>query len=974
MTALSTERFAEFFEAVNVDQGQGVEPFPWLVELVAMLADGRLPDVIDVPTGFGKTSVIDCWAYALAIQAAGGQPRLPRRLCFVVDRRLVIDQAHDKARALAERLSSEPSGIVGEVAEALRSLHGGDARPLEVVRMRGGTSWDSRWLARPDQAALVVGTVDQFGSRLLFRGYGASDPMRPIDAALVGVDSWLVIDEAHVAEPLVDTVHRVQAYQQLTELTAERGLRVTAMSATARVDGHRVRPDLDAQATSDRFPRAAAAAARRLAAEKPVTLFELQASSRSWAANARTLGIAMAAVARRLAEGEAPPVVGVVANKIATARAAHAELVAAGEQAILLIGRVREFERGRIQERWIPRISVGASRLGLERPLYVVATQTIEVGANLDLDALVTECAPLPSLAQRFGRVNRVGERVVRPSAIVHMSSLHDDDLVYGPVTGATWEMLARRGGTTSLDPRRLGRGPWPPSLDFGLRSVVDLIHAGADLVPPTPFIPIVLGAHLERWASTSPAPFPDQPVTAFLHGVDRGAPEVEIAWRAKPPERATGPDSWAEWLDLVPPVEWEFVSVPVSQARAFLAGAESDLPTADIEGSLSVEETPKYPTGGRDLLGVVYRGRGASVSAVRGPADVVPGDRVVVRSDLGGHDEWGWTGIRVGPDGPPVPDVADLAPTRRRGVLRLNPEVFRTWLPELAVAAAFAGLDAGDPTSAAATMERLAAAPLPEPLVDLVRQAQGWPARKPTVGEEAWTLQVLLAPPNRGRTIGWASDDDEGSTSQMAHRVTIGEHGEAVGRQARLFAEHLGLPATLARAVELAGRWHDLGKADPRFQLMLHDGDQLEALAAAAPLAKSGRDPRDPVARRAAEVAGLPAGFRHEALSARLFDGLVELEPRLVEGVDPELVRHLIVSHHGKARPLIPALVDDAAPDVAVETDGLHLVASGRRRQVEWEQPRRFEILNERYGWWGVALLETLVRLADMLCSERGR
>src|SRR5262249_38327668 len=154
-------------------------PFPWQERLAKRVCDGDWPRAIALPTAAGKTACIDIAVFALACRAQTA----PRRIFFVVDRRIVVDQAWLHARAMAERLAMAPSGILKTVADSLREL-AEDDRPLDVFALRGGMYRESSWARSPLQPTIMASTVDQVGSRLLFRGYGVSDSMKPIHAGL----------------------------------------------------------------------------------------------------------------------------------------------------------------------------------------------------------------------------------------------------------------------------------------------------------------------------------------------------------------------------------------------------------------------------------------------------------------------------------------------------------------------------------------------------------------------------------------------------------------------------------------------------------------------------------------------------------------------------------------------------------------------------------------------------------------------
>ena len=973
----SALEFERFFTEVK-----GVEPFPWQVRLAEMLGSGEIPDQIDVPTGLGKTAVIVPWVYALAEELerdAGRGRSLPLRLFYVVDRRLIVDSTYDFAAGLARQLSAaEGDGSVSRrVARALRRFAGEGAVPLEVVRMRGGTTWDWRWVSRPHQPAIVVCTVDQFGSRLLFRGYGVRPRILPMNAALCGSDGWLVIDEAHIAEPLRRTVEAVTELQRASSSMPLRGLRVTLMSATQRsgvAGGKVLKADASTEAVGD--SPSARVARKRLSVEKPAELTKLEVKKRG-AALFRELGENLGKAALEAFATKAGRFA-VLCNTVQAARAAF-ETVERGRTdgtdggPLLLTGRVREFERNRIARVAVARFGTEArATTAAVTAEILVATQTVEVGADLDFDAIVTECAPLTSLVQRFGRVHRLGEEYPSSSLVVYCPQAHEQDPIYGVATSATWRLLEQVAENGRVDFSREG---------------VDELRALAEpeVDPAAPDVPVLLGAHVERWARTSPAPLADQPVDPFLHGFEQGgSPMVSVAWRAIPPE-ADSAEAWTRWLDMTPLREWETVAVPLGELRAFLQGKAPTSVSSDVELGYE-EETDQRSEAVRSVRAALLGEGDEPLRLVESADEVRPNATVVIASSEGGYDRWGWTGQRE--ENPrPVPDVADLAPSRRRRSVRVAPSIAASHEPDAQKAIDEAWAEFSEENlqeTLPRVLERFAEL-VNGPLGELYREAAAglrentWQAILPERDDEGgWTLTekgrpvVRLVELAAGTDVAAdQSDEDEISTSLTGRRrATLVEHGERVGALAREFAERLGLAPELARAVELAGRWHDLGKADPRFQVSLYGGDQLAAVTGEL-LAKSGLDPRDSAARQAHRLSGLPRRFRHEAVSGRLVRQLAALRPDLLADVDLELVHHLVVAHHGYGRPLLPPVEDAGAPPVAVTVEGTVVEASPARLQVDWEHPAVFERLNDRYGWWGLAMLETIVRLADMLDSE---
>ena len=208
------QHFRDYFRIRFSDNNQAV-PFAWQEELFRLFIGGTIPSLIDLPTGTGKTTLMLVWYAALAWQMSEDIPlTVPRRLIWVVNRRVVVDQATDEAEAL-QKLS-------GSLDPPLR---------LAVSTLRGELADNGDWRADPTQPAIVIGTVDMTGSRLLFSGYGDGPSRRAQHAGLLGVDVLFVNDEAHLTPAFSRLLRKIEGMKP-AEKIPNKTFRFCALSAT----------------------------------------------------------------------------------------------------------------------------------------------------------------------------------------------------------------------------------------------------------------------------------------------------------------------------------------------------------------------------------------------------------------------------------------------------------------------------------------------------------------------------------------------------------------------------------------------------------------------------------------------------------------------------------------------------------------------------------------------------------------------
>lgn len=498
---------ALFLKASNLQ-----EPYPYQTRL----AVDPWPDVLEVPTGMGKTyAVVLAWLY----KRLNGDSETPRRLVYCLPMRVLVEQTRDViARSLVQL---EQAGLVEPGRFSVSVLMGGEP----------GLK-DASWTDDPAAEQILVGTQDMLLSRALMRGYGMSRYLWPVHFALLHNDAMWVFDEVQLMGAGLPTSTQLDAFRRCFPLAKpSRSLWMSATLKPSWLDTIDFHPHLQSLAISGLEDDDHQRMGDRWRASKQISRLDVvltKAAGNKAGVQAYLQSLCDAILNAHDRTGQSI----VIVNRVARAQQLFRLLRAARPQAsdLLIHARFRAAERAAQSE-----------RLKDDSPTdrIVVATQAIEAGIDISSKVLVTELAPWPSLVQRFGRCNRQGEHNASGARILWADV--EDDAETSPYTRE--ELSSARGklhALTSASPQDLPPTDTPRPIGAVLRrkDLLDLFNTDPDL-----------------------SGF-DVDVSDYIRDSDQ--PGIQVFWRDFDEPNGAEPDSIPESR----PLPEELCAVSMSQAK----------------------------------------------------------------------------------------------------------------------------------------------------------------------------------------------------------------------------------------------------------------------------------------------------------------------------------------------------------------------------------------------------------------------
>ena len=941
LPSITRDEFGEFFAALDAGldaalnsapneapkEKQKRYPFSWQEEVLDHICEhGVWPERINAPTGSGKSSVVDIHLFANALAAVGAAPRVPRRLCVTVGRRALVDSQATRAdkilecmeKALADE-SGEP-GILRRVAEALQSFQTRNnekgSKPFETGHIRGELSNRNLPVTDISACAIIAATPDMYGSRALFRGYGSTKAARPRETALLTMDTVMVLDEAHMNRQLLHTTQRIAELQKREVNLGVPTLQVvetTATPSTEDSDSTTLGVDIEAlDKPNDKELR------ERVYSHKELVLRPID----KWdgkPGNAATVKAAVDAIKDFLAHrevgkgSEVAHTVGCIVNHVRTAISIKEELAKdlAEDEVQLLVGRMRPYDLKKLHPDLF-------TTEGDKSVKVVVATQTLEVGIDVDFADLVTELAPASSLAQRFGRVNRLGHRddskvvVIEPAS---GDSVKKDAPPYRAVdlsNAYAWLEALNGAENPSVNPAAMVKNPPVQS-------------SPERLLYQRPEWPDLL-----EFSRTDENPYDEPDLDLWLHdSLEAETAMGGVIVRDNLPSNTSAAMEILKTSYFAPRDE-----------ETFPANLKILKEILDYQDEHGVKPRKfLYRQGEISLWQDADQGEESSQT-------LAPGDVLIL--DMGSIP---FTNQGIAVTQRELPSKKD----ELKAVPFLDDD-------ELCVAELYVYEKCADREERFRKYLGLS----PDEVAELLDS-------QASDGQKVIASELSTEAEGGQEVIAWYADvtDDKKSIegSDIAQElaptdpVLLDDHQNDVAERTRQLAENLGLAPEFSEALELAAKYHDEGKRDLRFQQMLGADPDADALA------KSGhRSVAE--AYRARSRSALPRGWRHEQLSALM----VAASPEKV-GEHRDLVLRIIGCSHGHGRFSFAHdagfLLKEGYLPEGTDYEALKEQATRLFNVGYWDN--LMEQTSRTYGPYATAYLEAVERAADAQISREG-
>jgi CRISPR-associated endonuclease/helicase Cas3 len=910
----------------------GYRPFAWQNNIYKRFLNDEIPSSCDIPTGLGKTSIIVIWLLSLASKLIENPQtnKIPRRLVYVVDRRVIVDQATSEAERILFKLKEFET--VGD--EDLRNIftalqkvsffadHHKDDKEIDVIALstlRGEYADNREWLLDPSRPAIIVGTIDMIGSRLLFSAYGGvGESYKALQAGLLGQDSLIVIDEAHLSPAFMEMLQPLKSLVNYKKNIKR--FEIMSLSATHLINEKDGLFTLEKDAPEDLTNPVAKA---RLNAEKHLEWQSFPVSEEILKSK-KSIELLCDEQARKMAEAAAEYkdstasilVFGATVNLVKKIKKELLETHAVEEHRVkVMVGGMRGFERDNlVNDEVFKQFDPKRKREKQDKSYFLIATSCAEVGVNLDADFAVCDVSSADSFIQRLGRVNRFGCNSAKIT-IVHPENLEELDHVANEAK-ATFRKLQKY--------TKLNASP------LNLRK----IEFSAECYPPKPVSPPLDKARIDDWSMTSlkQEEFCRPLVSYWLRGVtENTSTETSLCWRAD--------------LKFADTDRRKIAAVKTVRVKSRECARES---TARAEKTILAlaarfpDERVVLISAGNDYE-VFSLGELASLKKQSGKNELFPKlmfATVVLPCEVGGLEN-GIVVDELPKKNEPVSDVVDEDEWQRVVFTERENGVERSVI--------------GGETE---FIESEDVGQLTEKLIKNFAGNNLRCIKRITMKLSSENNEAVDEVIPKKRVIAYFVNkksaefylpneaESDGSTESESASIALGEisietHNKDVSMFARALAEKLNLERKLIEALEIAGAWHDKGKARECWQKAVGNFDFPKKI-----LAKSNQNWFDHKYNNY---------YRHE------FGSLVEAEEDEEIKKHPlrDLILHLIASHHGYARPHFPECAFDRENP------------KGANFEVATRAMLRFANLQIKYGWWQLAYLEAILKAADALASR---